>query len=139
MSAVSKQEQIHDLPESVQEIAEVIGRAATLKLIGAQPRAGRRSWRVNIYIPKRLPPDHQLVRVLGWADANRLSNYFGGEILQPSNCRVIEREFRNRTILKRHSEGLTPREISNELSVPYDTVKKLIWSRGKAPVANHHL
>jgi hypothetical protein len=128
-------EETRPLPRSAQEIADVIGREKALHLIGAAPRTSRRSWRVNIYVPKRLPPDHRLVRILGWSSARRLCDYFGGEILQPSNCKCVEREFRNRAIIERHEAGMPAREIADSLGVTYDTVKKLIWARGNSPVA----
>ena len=37
------------LPESVQEIAEVIGRDKALEFIGKLPVSGSRSWRVCVY------------------------------------------------------------------------------------------
>ena len=49
------------LPESVQEIADVIGRDQALTFIGQLPQAGKRKWRVCVYIPKTLSPDHKLV------------------------------------------------------------------------------
>ena len=84
------------LPESVQEIAEVIGREKALEFIGRLPTSGSRAWRVCVYIPKRLPADHKLVEMLGWHDAKRLVDAFSGMILQPSNCRFLHRQHRNR-------------------------------------------
>lgn len=61
-----------------EEIAEVIGREAALLLIGQAPRwprkdrHGRRvpgEW-VALYVPANLPPDHFLVRTLGWKAAS---------------------------------------------------------------------
>jgi hypothetical protein len=135
MKRTSRITEYSPLPKSAQEIAEVIGREKALFLIGTHRSVGRRSWRVNIYVPKRLPPDHNLVRLLGWQSAKKLSDYFGGEILQPSNCRCIEREFRNQAIMERHEAGMPAREIADSLGVTYDTVKKLIWARGNSPVA----
>ena len=61
---------LNDLPQSVREIAEAIGREAALLLIGRLPvcyrDAGKKSPKVILYVPKRLPPDHQLVEILGY-------------------------------------------------------------------------
>lgn len=81
------------------EIEEAIGRQATLTLIAAQRNATGRSWRVCFYVPKRLPVDHQLVEILGWHTARRLCRAFGGEIVQTSNLRSLEREWRDRVIV----------------------------------------
>lgn len=100
------------LPASVQEIADVIGREAALFLIGRLPTYARTStrdggqWRETImYVPKTLKPDHILVRILGWPDADKLVHAFGGEILKPANCRHLYREFRDQAITRMLIEG----------------------------------
>lgn len=115
------------LPQSVAEIAEVIGREKALYLIGQLPRSSSRSWRVVLYVPKRLPVDHELVRLIGWHDAERMRKHFGGEILQPSNCNFVYRRARNKFARRMYSDGtpitqiadmldLTPRQIRNLLA-----------------------
>ena len=51
---------LNDLPESVQEIADVIGRDGALRLVCQMPvcyRAqNKRSHKVILYVPKRLKP-----------------------------------------------------------------------------------
>lgn len=116
-----------ELPGCAQEIAEVIGREKTLFLIGQLPRSPSRSWRVVLYVPKRLPVDHDLVKLLGWNDADKLRKHFGGEILQPSNCNVVYRKARNRSARAMAADGmpipqiadildLTPRQVRNILA-----------------------
>lgn len=105
------------LPKSAQEIADVIGRDRALYLIGQLPtceiidsRTGGRGGRQPmLYVPtmRRLTPDHFLVRVLGWNDAERLSSVFGGEILQPASCVDIYRKFRNAEIIRMVKEGMS--------------------------------
>ena len=115
-----------ELPKSVQEIAEVIGRERALYLIGQLPSCGRRAWRVSLYIPKRLPLDHPLIELIGWSDAEKLVKAFPGEILQPSTCRSIQMGYRNKSIKKLARMGmsvellaesftLSPRQIRNIL------------------------
>lgn len=101
------------LPRSVQEIAEVIGRERALYLIGQLPRCfagkdGHKSWRPMMYVPalRRLTPDHNLVAILGWKDAEKLCRHFGGEILQPGNCAEVYRPFRDRSIARMAAEGV---------------------------------
>jgi len=100
------------LPKSAQEIADVIGVERTLYLIGQLPKVkcgpheGKLSWRVVLYIPKRLPLDHQLVRILGWADAYKLSRHFPGEILSPATCDSVYRHYRDQNIRRLLGEGL---------------------------------
>lgn len=101
------------LPASVQEIADVIGREAALFLVGQLPTYARTStrdqgaqWRETImYVPKTLKPDHILVRILGWPNADKLVKHFGGEILKPANCRHLYRAFRDKAITTMLMDG----------------------------------
>jgi hypothetical protein len=115
------------LPQSVIEIAEVIGRDKALHLIGSLPRSGSRSWRVCIYIPKeRLPKEHKLVQILGWDDACKLAEAFAGEILQPSNCRSIARAVRDRRLREMYQEGIQIEEIALSLNLSIYRVKEIL-------------
>lgn len=113
------------LPASVQEIADVIGRERALFLIGQLPRtfppsqksARGGAERVILYVPKSLRPDHPLVQILGWKDASRLVAAFGGEVMQPANCRDIYRQFRHRSILAMLEAGESPSKIADLLRV----------------------
>lgn len=117
---------MRDLPETIREIAEVIGREQALYLIGRLPPAGSRPWRICFYVPKAIKPDHQLIRILGYHDAMRMVRAFGGEILQTSNGRFIERRFRNLVIWHLSVNGMTAPEISQEIITPYELVKKIL-------------
>ena len=118
------------LPESAQEIADVIGRERALYLIGQLPACGRRSWRVVLYVPKTLPADHWLVRVLGWRDAMALVREFGGEILQPSNCLCIHRAYRDRSICRMARQGVPTCEIADSMGVTARTVRGVLARAG---------
>ena len=120
------------LPESVQEIADVIGREKALSLIGSLPQAGSRSWRVCLYVPKRLPStDHPLVRTLGWRDANRLVWAFSGMILQPSNCRFLVREARYRVVWQMSRDGHSLADIAQGVELSPARVREVL--AGKPP------
>lgn len=115
------------LPQSVMEIAEVIGRDKALHLIGSLPRSGSRSWRVCIYIPKeRLPKEHKLVQILGWDDACKLSEAFAGEILQPSNCRSIARAVRDRRIREMGRHGIDADQIARDVDLSIYRVREIL-------------
>lgn len=122
------------LPDSVQEIADVIGRDQALLLIGALPRCytgqpGKKSNQVVMYVPTlaRLGLDHQLVRILGWQDATKLCKEFGGEIMKPANCAFIQREFLHKTILQMMSGGrMKAVEVAAIVGVHERTVRNLV-------------
>lgn len=120
------------LPRSVQQIADVIGRDAALNLIRQLPRAymgkpGRKSWRVLLYVPQRLRPDHELVRILGWQNAERLVRAFGGELLKPANCAEIYREFRDRSIRRlRREQGLDVETLAQWFGLCARSVRNIL-------------
>lgn len=86
------------LPGVAGEIADVIGHERALYLIGQLPRCrvgreGGKSSQVILHVPqlRHLPADHRLVRILGWRDAVKLCQAFGGETLKPPTCAAVVR------------------------------------------------
>ncbi len=114
------------LPESVAEIAEVIGEEKTLHLIGQLPQAGSRNWRVCIYVPKELKPDHRLVQILGPEDAEKLRYAFSGMILQPSNCRFLIRDLRNQRIRDMRDSGYSVADIAHGVDLSPYRVREIL-------------
>ena len=130
--ACSMRNSARRLPESVSEIAEVVGREKALALIGSLPQAGSRSWRVCLYVPKQLTTiEHPLVRSLGWNDANRLVWAFSGMILQPSNCRFLARELRLRVVWQMSRDGHSLAEIAQGVDLSQARVREIL--AGKPP------
>lgn len=115
-----------ELPGCAQEIADVIGREKTLYLIGNLPRSSSRSWRVVLYVPKRMPADHQLVRLLGYEAAEKLRRHFGGEILQPSNCNVVYRKARNENARRMAADGMPIQQIADILELTPRQVRNIL-------------
>lgn len=115
-----------DLPASVAEIAEVIGRERALYLIGKLPRTGSRAWRVCFYVPKRLPPDHQLVRILGWHDAMRMVRHFGGSIVQAAYGFELLVRWRHREIHRLHRAGWRNAEIAEAIGLSRYRVREVL-------------
>lgn len=115
-----------DLPRSVAEIAAVIGRERALYLIGRLPRSGSRSWRVCFYVPKRLAPDHQLVRILGWHDAMRMVRHFGGAIVQAAGASYLPARWRHREIRRLHAAGWHHAEIAEFVGLSAYRVREVV-------------
>lgn len=119
------------LPGVAQEIADVIGCELALKLIASLPRAyhgsdGAKSWRVIMYVPKTLKPDHALVRILGWGPAKQLVGVFGGEILKPPVCSDAMRDARREKVAQMASAGTKNRQIADALGVTERTVRNYL-------------
>ncbi|WP_441228000.1 hypothetical protein AB7813_08315 [Tardiphaga sp. 20_F10_N6_6] len=116
------------LPKSVQEIAEVIGRDRALFLVGKLPRfETSRGEQVLLYVPheRRMKPDHQLVRILGWNDAVKMCRAFGGEILKPGNCQGIYQQFRKAEIRRRVAAGESVKTLAEIFAVTDRHVRAL--------------
>lgn len=126
----------NNLPESVREIADVIGTERALYLIDQLPPCGKRPWRRVLYVPKRMPADHRLVQILGWYDAQRLQRVFAGEILQVGTCKAMEREQQFARIHELKAGGMTAKEIADREQV---TTRYINWVlKEKPPEELHH-
>lgn len=131
----TESECLDDLPGSVREIAEVIGRQATLHLLGQLPatragKPGKESNRVILYVPKKLSPDHRLVQILGAEKAMALVRAFGGEVMQPANCRRIYARHRDEAILKMLNDGARLSMVQSIMRVSRRHVVNLARSAG---------
>ena len=90
--------EIEELPQSLVEVADVIGLSATLVLV---EKAGG----VRIYIPDRLGDDHRLIEWLGRDAAVRLSEAYAMEELIVPRCAEQLRNVRNRCIRQERTQG----------------------------------
>lgn len=124
------------LPNSVQEIADVIGRERALYLVGQLPRRVTRDKRypaarnseLMLYVPtvQRLRDDHMLVRVLGADDAVKLCRTFGGETLKPANCNAIYSRYRDAQMARMVGEGYPTKYVADLFGVSSQTVRNAI-------------
>ncbi|MBF0270880.1 MAG: hypothetical protein HQL98_02230 [Magnetococcales bacterium] len=96
-----------DLPGSLEEIAEVIGREGALQLVNAC--GGTR-----IFVPRKLRVQHKLVTMLGFEQARRLSHHFGGETLTVVRAAELLRRTRNREIVRRYDAGTGVRQLARD-------------------------
>lgn len=120
--------QTGQLPKTVQQIADVIGREAALRLVNQLPRAyskGHPSGQPILYVPKSLRPEHPLVRMLGFPDAQQLVQVFGGEVLYPAACVGFVRQARNREVVRLLSEGWNERDIARAFGLTTRQVHNL--------------
>lgn len=126
-------EPLNDLPESVREIAEVIGRESALTLIKHLPTAydeKAKRHKPIMYVPKTMSLSNKWARFyltsIGWDKAVRLVRNFGGEILTPANCKHMEARLRDRDIRSCLKAGEDIDLVATIFNVPRRHVLKLL-------------
>lgn len=121
------------LPDTVREIAEVIGEENALHLIANLPTFEQRDSRYpnsrrirnSLYVPKRLSADHWLVSILGFDLAQRLVEGFGGENLKPANCNAVKRAERDQEIRRRAGQGEKPADLARAFQLTERRIRGL--------------
>jgi hypothetical protein len=111
------------LPDSVQQIAEVIGEDAALTLVRCWPRT--RSGRPVLYVPATLPADHRLVAIIGWHAAARLVKVFHGEIIFLATCAIVQRDGRNQLIAEALANRASPAAVAIKHGVSERQVRRI--------------
>ncbi len=111
-----------NLPETAQQIADVIGVEKTLELVGGERCQHSR----EVYVPKRLRENHWLLELIGREAATQLSKEFPGIRLPlPTTLNKIER---NRKIVHMRQQGMKYRDIADALCMSVSSVK-MAYSR----------
>ncbi len=127
------------LPNSVRVIAEVIGLESTMNLLNQLPvtvSPGQRKRHVlMLYVPKRLSPEHELVRMIGYRDATKLVRAFGGEILYPANCRNVFRRIRDESVIRAVNLGARVEIVAELYGMTVRNVRSILDAE-KAPEEN---
>lgn len=123
---------MNQLPESLREVAEVIGAERALHLVRNWPKAAKRgkpgheSMRISVYVPKRFKGGHALIDVLGLDDAQRMVDVFGGECLHLPNCSGNRG---GRPVKNPHADSITA-SIQNLATIPFGASIMPTISRG---------
>jgi hypothetical protein len=117
------------LPYQTRLVADVIGVERALYLVANWRRtniANSKHYgeRICIYVPATLPVDHELVRVMGWNDAQKLVQAFRGEILQLSTCADVFKAWRNDAIAHLHKTGVPSKKIAEHFKISPRTVER---------------
>ncbi|MBF0215062.1 MAG: hypothetical protein HQM00_16120 [Magnetococcales bacterium] len=89
---------IDGMPNSMCEIAEIIGKEGAITLI--QEYGGTR-----IFVPRKLRVQNKLATLLGIEQALKLSQHFGGETLNIVRGADMLRQKRNREIIQLYDSG----------------------------------
>lgn len=125
---------ILDLKGDLRSVAEVIGRQKALYLVSQCPKykTEKRTGvgQLFLYVPqaRRLKMDHNLVTMLGYEDAQKLSLVFGGELLVLSQCKHILIKSRNAGIKSMLEQGFRVDEIAQYFNISTRIVQITAYS-----------
>lgn len=79
-----------------------------------------------MYVPKRLEPNSDLVRILGWRDASRLSREFAGMLIHPASCADILRQHRDRNIIRLAADGVSNAMLADWFNLDVTQVRRIV-------------
>lgn len=115
-------------PRSVKMLADVIGDDLAAKLIRNLPprfARGRQLTHLILYVPKKLPVTHNLVRWIGYDAAAKLSREFRGEILTIATRCSVDRADRDREIVARLKDREAVEIVAAEYGLSVRQVRRI--------------
>ena len=118
-------------PPSLSEIAVILGREKTLRLVGAmrEEKQHGRAWRCEFYVPNTVPPDHPIAEAIGLRAARRLAEYFGGLIMKVSSGAAIEKAARHRAVHRLSALGLPSAAIGERVGLSDRRVREILAAK----------
>lgn len=118
-----------NLPETAQQIADVIGYEKTMELVRAKQGDKCRS----LYVPTsgRLKDSHLLVQTLGVEAARELANEFAGYTLSLPRCPSVFKQERNKKVIQMRQQGMKYQSIAEELDMELEAVKAIYYRWAK--------
>ena len=133
------------LPESAQIIADVIGRDATLDLVGhliydhlIHKKRGKCRM---LYIPKsrkKLTENYWLVKAVGISNAILLQEFFGGSLLYLAQCKETERGERDNKIVNDFKSGLKVNELALKYNLSVRSIYNIIYNYRQSTSQQQH-
>lgn len=109
---------LDDLPESLREVVDLIGLAATLKLV--EHFGGR----TQLYVPRDIDHDHPIAQAVGITAARKLATVYSADTLRNiPRCAEGLRRIRNTEIRARH-----PAESAATLALAFGLTERQIWT-----------
>lgn len=114
------------LPESVEEIAEVIGRGNAVRLVEGTRASGKRRWRRSLYVPTDMPEEHRIASMIGLDAATRLSFSHGNCIVELPSCFALRKAYAADYAHGLADAGASEAEIAKEMGIETKTVKGLL-------------
>lgn len=125
------------LPDTLEDIAETIGRRDAVKLSDAvhcrdrvlprilhrDPADKTRPWRRSVYIPERVADDHWLGQVLGLEVARNLAWTHGNLIVEIPGLQIMRRRRQHWLARRLAADGVPLAEIATALDCTVKTVR----------------
>ncbi|HJW81968.1 MAG TPA: Mor transcription activator family protein [Acidiferrobacterales bacterium] len=106
-----------DLPESLRDVVELIGLAATLKLV--EHFGGL----IALYVPRDIEPEHPIAVAIGITAARKLAAHYGTDCLRNiPRCVAGLRRIRDAEIHRRHKI-----ESAARLALAFGLTERQIW------------
>jgi Mor family transcriptional regulator len=125
----------HLLPKTLLDLVPLLGITAVEKLVSAY--GGRH---VYVPLPESLSDEHELVALLGWADARRLAGHCrghrGGAWLKFPLARTARKRLRDAVIVHRHFvEKISVRDLVREYALDERQIYNILASVPLAAMA----
>ena len=107
------------LPHSLQELTDVIGLTAALKLAAAFPG-------VPLYIPAKAEPDHRIAQIIGIDAFTALVKEYQQDTLKLPKVDAAERQIKHGMVKAMKREGQSNRTIALEMNYTQRHVERLV-------------
>ncbi|MFY0309650.1 hypothetical protein ACFMBG_07105 [Leisingera sp. D0M16] len=114
------------LPETVAEIAEVIGRGNAVRLVEGTRAKGSRKWRRQLYVPGEMHVEHRIAKMIGREAADLLSHSHANCIIELPSCFALRKAYMADHALLLWDTGASLDEIAREMGVEQKTAKRLL-------------
>lgn len=110
---------LDDLPGSLRDVVDLIGLAATLKLI--ENFGGL----IALYVPREIEPGHPIAIAIGITAARKLSDHYGTDCLRNiPRCVIGLRRIRDAEIHARRAAGETPARLARAFGL----TERQVWA-----------
>lgn len=103
------------LPGTLQDVADVIGRYAAVRLSEGLPQTGERASRRMVYVPQKPRENHRLIDLIGLEATEKLCWSHGRIILEVPVCRDLKFAWRDAAARRLADSGMTPAQIAADL------------------------
>ena len=112
--------QTSHLPESIQEIVDVIGLNATLLLV--QERGG-----ISMHVPTKAKEENWIAKLIGFDEMKKLVCVFAGETIHIARCAAAIKQAQHEEIFIKHIQrGISQSKLAREYGYDERSIQRLI-------------